>query len=37
MLDDQRSRQDGVGGPKGPGSIHDYLQTDGYSLGTMTN
>ena len=28
-LDNRRSRQDGVGGPKGPGSIDDYPQTDG--------
>ena len=37
MLDDRRSWQDGVAGPKGPGSIHDFLQTDGYNLGTMYN
>ena len=34
-LDDLRSRQDGVGGPKGPGSVDDYPQTDGYNVGTM--
>ena len=32
----RRSRQDGVGGPKGPGSIDDYPQSDGYNVGTMT-
>ena len=37
VWDDRRSRQDGVGGPKGPGSVHDYPQTDGYSAGTMTS
>ena len=37
MLDDQCCRQDGVGGPKGPGSVYDYPQTDGYNVGTMTN
>ena len=26
ILDDQRPKQDGFGGPKGPGSAHDYLQ-----------
>ena len=30
MLDDQRSRQDGGLGPKDPGPVHDYPQTDGY-------
>ena len=35
MLDDGRSRQDGVGGSKGPGSVHEYPQTDGYNVGTM--
>ena len=34
-LDDRRSWQDGVGGPKGPGSVDDYPQTDGYNVGTM--
>ena len=35
-LDDQRSRQDGVrGGAKGPGSVDDYPQTDGYNVATM--
>ena len=34
-LDDRRSRQDGVGGPKGPGSVDDYPQTDSYNVGTM--
>ena len=34
-LDDRRSRQDGVGGPIGPWSVNDYLQTDGYNVGTM--
>ena len=34
-LDDRRSRQDGVGGPKGPGSVDDYPQTDGYNVDTM--
>ena len=33
-LDDRRSRQDGVGGPKGPGSVDEYPQTDGYIVGT---
>ena len=28
---------DGGGGPNGPGSVHDYPQTDGYNLGAMTN
>ena len=28
-LDNRRSRQDGVGGPKFPGSVNDYPQTDG--------
>ena len=37
MLDGRRSRQDGVGGPKDPGSAHDYPQTDGYNVVTMTN
>ena len=37
MLDDRRSRQDGVEGPKGPGSVHGYPQTDGYNVGTMGN
>ena len=37
MFDGRRSRQDGVGGPKGPGFIHDYPQTDDYNVGTMTN
>ena len=37
MLDDWRFRQDRVGGPKGPGSVLDCPQTDGYTLGTMTN
>ena len=37
MLDNRRSRQDRVGGPKGPGLVHDYRQTDGYNVGTMTN
>ena len=36
MLDDWRSSQDGDGGPKGPGSVHDYPQIDGYNMGTMT-
>ena len=35
-LDDRRSRQDGVGGPKGAGPVDDYPQTDGYNVGTMT-
>ena len=35
-LDDRRSRQDGVGGPKGPGSVHNYPQTDGYNVGKKT-
>ena len=34
-LDDRRSRQDGVEGPKGPGSVDDYPQTDSYNVGTM--
>ena len=34
-LDDRRSRQDGVGGPKVPGSVDDYPQADGYNVGTM--
>ena len=34
-LDDRRSRQDGVGGPKGPGSVDDCPQTDGYNVGVM--
>ena len=34
-LDDRRSRQDGVGGPKGLGPVDDYPQTDGYNVGTM--
>ena len=34
-LDDRRSRQDRVGGPKSPGSVDDYPQTDGYNVGTM--
>ena len=34
-MDDRRSRQDGVAGPKGPGSVDDYPQTDGYNVGTM--
>ena len=34
-LEVRRSRQDGVGGPKGPGSVDDYPQTDGYNVGTM--
>ena len=29
MLDNRRSRQDIVGGPKGPGPVQDYRQTDG--------
>ena len=33
----RRSRQDGVGGPKSNGSVHDYPQSDGYNVGTMTN
>ena len=37
MLDDWRSRQVGVKGPKCPGSVHDHPQTDGYNMGTMTN
>ena len=37
MLDDLRSRQEGVRGPKSPGSVHFYLQTDGYNMGTMIN
>ena len=37
MLDNRMSRQDRVGGPKGPGSVHDYPQTDGYNVGTKTN
>ena len=37
MLDGRRSRQDGVGGTKDPGSVHDYLQIDGYNVVTMTN
>ena len=39
MLDDRRSRQGGGGGPKVPGSFHDYPQTDGYMymLDTMAN
>ena len=37
MLDDRRSRQDGLVGPKGSRPVHDYLQTDGYNVGTMTN
>ena len=36
-LDDPRSRQDGVGESKSPRSVHDYSQTDGYNVGTMTN
>ena len=35
-LDDRRPRQNGVGGPKGPGSVDDYPQTDGYNVGIMT-
>ena len=35
ILDDRRSRQDGVEGPKGPRSVDDYPQTDGYNVGTM--
>ena len=34
-LDDRRSSQDGVRGPKGPGSVNDYPQTDGYNVGTI--
>ena len=34
-LDDWRSRQDVVGGPKGPRSVYDYPKTDGYNVGTM--
>ena len=34
-LDDWRSRQDGVGGPKCPGSVDGYPQTDGYNVGTL--
>ena len=34
-LDDRRSRQDRVGGPKSPGSVDDYPQTYGYNVGTM--
>ena len=34
-LDDRRYRQDGVGGPKGPGFVDYYPQTDGYNVGTM--
>ena len=37
MLDGRRPRQDRVGGSKGPGAVHDYPQTDGYNVGTMTN
>ena len=38
MLDDRRSKQDEVGWPKVPRSIHDYSQTDGYNgVGTMTS
>ena len=37
MLGHKRYRQDGVGRPKGPGSVQHYPQTDGYSVGTMTN
>ena len=37
MLDNWRSRQDGVGGTKGPWSVYDYSQTDGYNMGTMAN
>ena len=36
MLDDRRPRQEGGGGPKGPGSVYDYPQTDGYNVSTMT-
>ena len=32
-----RSRHDGGGGAHGPGSVHDYPQTDGYNFGTLTN
>ena len=34
-LCDRRSRQDGVGGSIGPGSVDDYPQTDSYNVGTM--
>ena len=37
MLDDPRSRQDRLGLPKGPGSVHEYLQTHCFNVGTMTN
>ena len=37
MLDGRRSRQDEVGGPKAPGPVHDYPQTDGYNVGAMAN
>ena len=30
-----RSWQDGGGGPKGPGSVHDYPQTDGQLIRAM--
>ena len=37
MLNDWRPRQDEGRGPKGPGSAHEYPQTDGYNVSTMTN
>ena len=33
MLDDRRSKQDRVGGPNSPGSVHDYPETEGYNVG----
>ena len=37
LLGDQRSKQDAVGWPKGPGFVRDYPHTDGYNVGSMTN